>query len=50
MRFALLGLCLGLAGCVRGPSAAPEAGLPITGKSLKKSSIVAWTNPRSQKS
>src|SRR4051795_8839839 len=31
MRFVLLGLCLGLAGCVREPSAAPEAGpAPVT--------------------
>ena len=31
MRFVLLGLCLGLAGCVRVPSAAPEAApTPLT--------------------
>src|SRR4029077_10586583 len=31
MRFVLLGLCLGLAGCVRVPSAAPEAApTPVT--------------------
>jgi hypothetical protein len=31
MRFVLLGLCLGLAGCVRAPSAAPEAApTPVT--------------------
>src|SRR3954469_5016231 len=31
MRFVLLGLCLGLAGCVREPSAAPEAApAPVT--------------------
>src|SRR3954466_3906487 len=33
MRFVLLGLCLGLAGCVRVPSAAPEAAptpLPVS--------------------
>ena len=31
MRFLLLGLCLGLAGCVRAPSAAPEAApTPVT--------------------
>src|SRR5690349_20434628 len=31
MRFVLLGLCLGLAGCVREPSAAPEAApTPVT--------------------
>src|SRR4029077_7637486 len=31
MRFVLLGLCLGLAGCVRVPSAAPEAApAPVT--------------------
>src|SRR5690242_5917121 len=31
MRFVLIGLCLGLAGCVRVPSAAPEAApTPVT--------------------
>src|SRR5947209_20164089 len=31
MRFVLMGLCLGLAGCVRVPSAAPEAApTPVT--------------------